>query len=385
MKQQNLRPTKNAIASSSRESAIARNSPHPLEELQGAIGNHAVNQLLANQPPLTAKPIFRGLSPEFRSDLTQINQPIQAKEADSPSVEQAHTENKTGLPGNLKVGIENLSGIAMDDVRVHYNSFKPYQLQALAYTQGTDIHVAPAQEQHLPHEAWHVVQQKQGRVKPTIQTKGVRINNDQGLEKEADVMGSKALQMKNDKSTFEVLDNSPEAVAQTKISDMQARQVTVPQGKDIPINADFQLEYEADVLGTKVAQAETVSAMGKNTTVRLGIGNNPVQCVSTESDLEDKETLANKKEEEKKRKLSQDLSFLTDEDLEDYVFQKARFLDLFENLLARIKEKGDRGNKWREPIIAGLEEAIKNDFRAWNVGSELLQKRRELRKARQFR
>jgi hypothetical protein len=27
----------------------------------------------------------------------------------------------------------------------------------------------PGQEQHLPHEAWHVVQQKQGRVKPTGQ------------------------------------------------------------------------------------------------------------------------------------------------------------------------------------------------------------------------
>ena len=29
---------------------------------------------------------------------------------------------------------------------------------ALAYAQGSDIHLAPGQEQHLPHEAWHVVQ-----------------------------------------------------------------------------------------------------------------------------------------------------------------------------------------------------------------------------------
>lgn len=35
------------------------------------------------------------------------------------------------------------------------------------YSQGTDIHIGPGQEKHLPHEAWHVVQQKQGRVKPT--------------------------------------------------------------------------------------------------------------------------------------------------------------------------------------------------------------------------
>ena len=73
-------------------------------------------------------------------------------------------ENKTGLPGHLKMGIESLSGYSMDDVKVHYNSSKPAQLQAHAYAQGTDIHLGPGQEKHLPHEAWHVVQQKQGRV-----------------------------------------------------------------------------------------------------------------------------------------------------------------------------------------------------------------------------
>ncbi len=102
--------------------------------------------------------------------------------------------NNTGLPDKLKSGIENLSGYSMDDVKVHYNSSRPAQLQAYAYAQGTDIHLAPGQEKHLPHEAWHVVQQKQGCVKPTMQFKGkVNINDDAGLEKEADVMGKKAL------------------------------------------------------------------------------------------------------------------------------------------------------------------------------------------------
>jgi len=107
--------------------------------------------------------------------------------------------NNTGLPNNLKAGIENLSGYSMDDVKVHYNSDKPSQLQAHAYAQGTDIHVAPGQDKHLPHEAWHVVQQKQGRVKPTMQMKqSVPVNDDAGLEKEADVMGGRALQMKKE-------------------------------------------------------------------------------------------------------------------------------------------------------------------------------------------
>lgn len=103
-------------------------------------------------------------------------------------------KNNTGLPDNLKSGIENLSGYSMDDVKVHYNSSKPAQLQAHAYAQGTDIHLGSGQEKHLPHEAWHVVQQKQGRVQPTRQLKSkVNINDDAGLENEADVMGEKAL------------------------------------------------------------------------------------------------------------------------------------------------------------------------------------------------
>jgi len=122
---------------------------------------------------------------------TQSQQPIQQK---SQTQADSSGENKTGLPDNLKAGVENLSGISLDDVKVHYNSSQPAQLNALAYAQGTDIHVASGQEKHLPHEAWHVVQQAQGRVKPTMQMKdGVPINDDKGLEHEADVMGAKAL------------------------------------------------------------------------------------------------------------------------------------------------------------------------------------------------
>ncbi len=120
--------------------------------------------------------------------------PIQRKE----TLERSRRANKTGLPDNLKSGIENLSGYSMDDVKVHYNSSKPAQLQAHAYAQGTDIHLASGQEKHLPHEAWHVVQQKQGRVRPTRQLKSkVNINDNAGLEKEADVMGEKALRKSN--------------------------------------------------------------------------------------------------------------------------------------------------------------------------------------------
>ena len=110
--------------------------------------------------------------------------------------EEAPHPNNTGMPDNLKSGIESLSGFSMDDVRVHYNSSKPATVQALAYTQGTDIHVAPGQEKHLPHEAWHVAQQMAGRVSPTTNINGMPVNDNAGLEHEADVMGEKAIQIK---------------------------------------------------------------------------------------------------------------------------------------------------------------------------------------------
>ncbi len=112
------------------------------------------------------------------------------------------TKNETGMPSSLKSGLENLSGEDLSGVRVHRNSSKPEAINAHAYAQGQDIHLAPGQEKHLPHEGWHVVQQMQGRVAPTIQQKSALINDDAGLEKEADEMGKKAVQMKaNDSDT----------------------------------------------------------------------------------------------------------------------------------------------------------------------------------------
>ena len=105
---------------------------------------------------------------------------------------KASVANNTGLPDSLKSGVESLSGYSLDDVRVHYNSSKPAAVQAYAYTQGTDIHIAPGQERCLPHEAWHVTQQMSGRVSPTTSIGGVAVNDDASLEHEADVMGARA-------------------------------------------------------------------------------------------------------------------------------------------------------------------------------------------------
>lgn len=126
---------------------------------------------------------------ELTHVVQQNNSTIQRKGGQERSGKQ---KNMNRLPSNLQVGIESLSGISTDDITVHYNSVEPSKVQALAYTEGTEIYLAPGQEKHLSHEAWHVVQQKQGRVRPTTQVRGVAVNDNPHLEREADVMGEQS-------------------------------------------------------------------------------------------------------------------------------------------------------------------------------------------------
>lgn len=119
--------------------------------------------------------------------------PRQLKQQERISqLRNADSSTAHALPAALRKGVESLSGQDLSDVRVHRNSSEPAQLNALAYAQGRDIHLAPGQERHLPHEAWHVVQQAQGRVKPKRQIAGrAAVNDEARLEREADLMGER--------------------------------------------------------------------------------------------------------------------------------------------------------------------------------------------------
>lgn len=154
-------------------------TPADVLALQRTVGNQAVQRLLGER--------------------SQTQTPVVGERLATGAVVQLSPEgarpNRSGLPDGLKAGVESLSGLAMDDVKVHYNSSRPARVNAHAYAQGSDIHLAPGQEQHLPHEAWHVVQQRQGRVKATMQMKNMAINTSSALETEADVMGSRAQRM----------------------------------------------------------------------------------------------------------------------------------------------------------------------------------------------
>lgn len=98
-------------------------------------------------------------------------------------------ESRTGIPPHIQERCEAMTGVSFDDVRIHYGSGKPARLGALAYTQGDHVYIGPGQERYLGHELGHVMQQKQGRVKPNMLFQGMAVNDDKSLEREADLIG----------------------------------------------------------------------------------------------------------------------------------------------------------------------------------------------------
>lgn len=174
-------------AASSQKQNSSESTSHFVDNRPEAVVQRKRQEMANNSPQVNQTSQFQSM---VDNHAAQQQLPIQKK------------ENNTGLPNNLKTGMENISGQSLDDVKVHRNSDQPAQLNAHAFARGSDIHLAPGQEKHLPHELGHVVQQKEGRVQPTKQFKGkTNINDNPGLEKEADNLGAKALQNESGGST----------------------------------------------------------------------------------------------------------------------------------------------------------------------------------------
>ena len=155
----------------------------------------------------TAIPKMDGLEEE---DLQLKVNPLQ--KMDGPEEEDLQlkadpiqkNENGTGMPDAVKSQMESTFNTDFSNVKIHENSSKAPDVGALAYAQGTDLHFAPGQfkpettsgQELLGHELTHVVQQSEGRVKPTTEVMGMPVNDDPSLEAEADKMGKKAAQTK---------------------------------------------------------------------------------------------------------------------------------------------------------------------------------------------
>ncbi|MBI9052312.1 MAG: DUF4157 domain-containing protein [Bacteroidales bacterium] len=142
---------------------------------------------------------------ERKTQQKSEDEEIQKKSSPSgESEKKGSVGTKTTMPDGVRSKMENSFGTDFSGVNIHQNSEQASNMGALAYTQGNDIAFAEGQYQPesskgqelLGHELTHVVQQRQGRVKPTKQGKGLPVNDNPSLEKEADEMGAKAAQGK---------------------------------------------------------------------------------------------------------------------------------------------------------------------------------------------
>ena len=114
-----------------------------------------------------------------------------------PDVEQGTIQKKpntTGMPAKVLQKMESRFNTDFSAVKIFPNSSNATKLYAKAYTQGNHIHFAPGKFnptdpeglKMLKHELKHVQQQRRGIVKPTRQIKGLPLNEDPELEKQAD-------------------------------------------------------------------------------------------------------------------------------------------------------------------------------------------------------
>jgi hypothetical protein len=221
--------TKPSVAN--KETARPFSADHILQ-MQSTVGNQVVQHMLTAQMKMSGAPIQRmeGLEEEEELQMKAASAPIQRMEgleeedeelqmkaAGAPiqrmdgleeeeelQLKKAHAplqlkSNDNKMPEHVQSKMEKSIGEDFSDVNIHVGS-EASDVGALAYAQGSDIHFAPGQynpestsgQQLLGHELTHVQQQRQGRVKPTMQAKGIAVNDDAGLEREADIKGAKA-------------------------------------------------------------------------------------------------------------------------------------------------------------------------------------------------
>jgi len=119
----------------------------------------------------------------------------------SATAETLRAMNAAGgrpLEPGVRQRMEASFGEPLGDVRIHQGGAAA-AIGATAFTHGNQIHFAPGSyDPHgakgralLGHELTHVIQQRAGRV-AVPQGKALPINDDAGLEREADVLGEKA-------------------------------------------------------------------------------------------------------------------------------------------------------------------------------------------------
>lgn len=162
-----------------------------------------VSRANANQPFLQKKsekdPFFKPEVSEnsFFSKSASFSPPL--LNFSFTPIQEKKNEN---LPEDLQSKMEDSFGQDFSIVNIQKNSQEAVDLNARAFTKGDSIHFAPGEfnpnsekgKNLIGHEFAHVTQQRNGVVKPTIvMGKGLILNDNEELEREADNFGKMAV------------------------------------------------------------------------------------------------------------------------------------------------------------------------------------------------
>lgn len=197
------------LASSSESAPLRTGNPvaFKMKDMQRIAGNRAVQRMVSGGT--TQRTVMEEDELQMKSAKPAQRTVLEDDELQMKSAAPLVQRKVEGMPEPVRAKMEQTFGTDFSDVRVHTGN-QAEQVGALAYAQGNDIHFAPGQynpetskgQELLGHELAHIVQQKQGRVRPTTEVNGVAVNDDPSLEREADQWGIKAAQTKLDSARY---------------------------------------------------------------------------------------------------------------------------------------------------------------------------------------
>ena len=192
------------------------------------------------------------------------------------SADTVQKKESGNLPGDLQQKMQSSFNEDFSNVTVHQNSQKSVQLNALAFAQGNDIHFAPGQynpqslkgQELIGHELAHVQQQRQGRVAPTIQSKGLDVNTEPELEQEADHLGQVAASA-TDVTEYVAEKNNSDFAGSNPVQLSRSYPYVAIAGAAGQSVGDISLETDSECITIpEGAQLEVLAASGSKLRVR---------------------------------------------------------------------------------------------------------------------
>jgi|GEM_PF-2209547 len=239
---------------------------------------------MMEDPAMEEEEVQMKRGPVQMMDASEEEEPLQMKENTDSSTDNSYSESSgRQLPHDVREKMEAAFDSDFSDVKL-YEDDSPTAMGALAYTQGDRIHFAPGQydpnstsgQELIGHELAHVIQQREGRVKATRQTKIGGVNDEDVLENEADELAFLAAHALDSEEEEEGEPAKPEYYVSTwGAAILQEAEPHKPTGKQIPVGKRLTLLHKNEKGKGKVLIQETGEevwiSMDKLTAINLEI------------------------------------------------------------------------------------------------------------------